>query len=250
MTVRRRTIPLALATVGAALALAACGGGSDDAAAGPSSGGASPGTATATATPGSGGSGGAKTGGGGGSSSASNSSGTTGGTAGTKTGGKDATSDSYAYKHLCAADQLAVGAKELGSNPDQYVISVTNRGKAACGLSSYYPRVDLGSKNAADRSHNIHPLVPSGLGGAPAMPVYAGRTVYAVLDVDPNGAKGSNGGIDEINVLADTRFPNADTHNFPMNEGATVVQHPKLGLYRDSISDAVSSMRTADTNGS
>ncbi|MFI6048987.1 hypothetical protein ACIBCO_02730 [Streptomyces violascens] len=247
MTVRRRTIPLALVTAGAALALAACGGGSGDAAVGPSSAGASPGTATAT--PGSGGSGGAKTGGGGGSSSASNSSGTTAGATGTKTGGKDATSDSYAYKHLCAADQLAVSAKELDSNPDQYVIAVTNHGKAACGLSSYYPRVDLGAKNTADRSHDIHPLVPGGLGGAPAVPVYAGRTVHAVLDVDPNGAKGSNGGIDEINVLADTRFPNADTHNFPMNEGATVVQHPKLGLYRTSISDAVSSMRTADTNG-
>ncbi|KOU39425.1 hypothetical protein [Streptomyces sp. WM6378] len=246
MTVRRRTISLALVTTGAALALAACGGGSDNAAASPSSGGASPGTATATATPGPGGSGGPKAGGASGSASATNAS----GTAGTKTGGKDATSDSYAYKHLCTAGQLSISTKELDSNPDQYVIAVTNRGKAACGLSSYYPRVDLGSKNGADRSHNIHPLVPSGLGGAPAMPVYAGRTVYAVLDVDPNGAKGSNGGIDEINVLADQRFPNAETHNFPMNEGATVVQHPKLGLYRDSVGDAVSSMRTADINGS
>lgn len=73
-------------------------------------------------------------------------------------------------------------------------------GKAACGLSSYYPVVDLGSKNAADRSHDIHPQVPGGLGGAPAVPVHAGRTVYAVLDTDPNGAKGSNGGFDELGL--------------------------------------------------
>ncbi|MGW2815971.1 DUF4232 domain-containing protein [Streptomyces sp. NPDC001415] len=242
MTVRR-TIPLVLVAAGATLALTGCGGGSDSGATSPSSAAASPGTATAT--PGSGGSGAAKGSGGSGSSAASNS----GGTAGTGTSGKDATSDSYAYKHLCTAGQLAISVKELDSNPDQYVIAVANHGKAACGLSSYYPVVDLGSKNAADRSHDIHPQVPGGLGGAPAVPVHAGRTVYAVLDTDPNGAKGSNGGFDEINVLADKRFPNADTHNFPMNEGATVVQHPKLGLYRDSISEAVSSMRTADTNG-
>ncbi|WP_371648832.1 MULTISPECIES: hypothetical protein [unclassified Streptomyces] len=71
-----------------------------------------------------------------------------------------------------------------------------------------------------------------------------------MLDTDPHGAKGSNGGFDEINVLADNSFPNADTHNIPLAYGAVVVQHPKLGLYRSSVSDAVASMRTANTNDS
>ncbi|MFC0842615.1 DUF4232 domain-containing protein [Streptomyces noboritoensis] len=235
MTVHLRTIPLVLVATGAALTLTACGGGSDNDAAAPSSVGMSP----ATTNPGSG------SPKGGGSSSGSHT-----GTAATKPGGKEATGDSYAYKHPCTAEQLTVSAKSLGSSPNQYVISVTNHGKAACGLSSYYPRVDLGSKNSADRSHNIHPLVPGGLGGAPAVPVHAGRTVYAVLDTDPQGAKGSNGGFDEVNVLADKSFPNADTHNFPLAYGAVVVQHPKLGLYRSSVGDAVASMRTADTNDS
>ncbi|KOV57980.1 hypothetical protein [Streptomyces sp. MMG1121] len=238
MTVRLRTIPLVLVAAGAALTLTACQGGSGNDAAAPSSAGASP----ATTTPGSGSS---KN-----SSGAGSSSGTDTGGAAAQPGSKDATLDSYAYKHPCAAEQLAVSAKSLDSSPNQYVVSVANHGKAACGLSSYYPVVDLGSKDAADRSHDIRPLVPGGLGGAPAVPVHAGHTVYAVLDTDPIGAKGSNGGFDEINVLADKSFPNADTLNFPLATGAIVVRHPKLGLYRNSISDAVASMRTANTSGS
>ena len=135
-------------------------------------------------------------------------------------------------------------------NPDQYVIAVTNRGQGGLRHFLVLPPVALSPKNGADRSKNTHPLVPSGLGGAPAIPVYAGHTVYAVLDIDPDGAKGGNGGIDEISVLVDQRFPNAEIHNFPMDEGATVTKHPKLGLYRDTIRDAVTSMRTADINSS
>ncbi|MFJ8311000.1 MULTISPECIES: hypothetical protein [unclassified Streptomyces] len=241
-------VPLALVAATASMALTACGGGSDSdggSATPPGKGSGTPSaTDTATAAPGSGGAnGGAK----GGPSSGAK----PGSSTGTPTGGgRDAASDAYAYKHLCAASQLAINAKELDSNPDQYVITVTNRGQAACGISSYYPLVALSPKNAVDRSKSTHPLVPSGLGGAPAVPVYAGHTVYAVLDTDPGGAKGGNGGIDEINVLADERFPNAEIHNFPMDEGATVTRHPKLGLYRDTVRDAVTSMRSADISSS
>ncbi|MFI6685573.1 hypothetical protein [Streptomyces sp. NPDC050485] len=241
MVVRRHMIPLALVAATASLALTACGGGSDGGSATPSGTSSTTPSATGTAAPGSGGANG-------GAKGAPSSGAKPGSSTGTPTGSRDASSDSYAYKHLCAASQLTVIAKELESNPDQYVIAVTNRGQAACGISSYYPLVALGPKNAVDRSKSIHPLVPSGLGGAPAVPVYAGHTVYAVLDTDPGGAKGGNGGIDEISVLADERFPNAETHSFPMDEGATVTRHPKLGLYRDTVRDAVTSMRSADIN--
>ncbi|MFE9555463.1 hypothetical protein ACFYOD_18565 [Streptomyces sp. NPDC006703] len=243
MVVHRHVVPLALVAAAASLALTACGGGSgsDGASATPS--GTSSGAPSATGTVPVGQNGGAK----GGPSAGAKPGSSTGTPAG---GGRNASNDAYAYKHLCAANQLSVTAKELDSDPDQYVIAVTNRGQAACGISSYYPLVALSPKNAADRSKSTHPLVPSGLGGAPAVPVYAGHTVYAVLDTDPDGAKGGNGGIDEIGVLVDQRFPNAEIHSFPMDEGATVTKHPKLGLYRDTIRDAVTSMRTADINSS
>ncbi|WP_042388896.1 DUF4232 domain-containing protein [Streptacidiphilus melanogenes] len=169
-----------------------------------------------------------------------------GGTGGSGSSGGDATSDSYAYKHPCAPQQLSVHVVRRSGAPSQRVIEVRNNGSRSCGLS-YFPLVSLDNAKAADGSQAVRPLIPSGLGGAPAYPVYAGRTAYAVIDLDPSGATtGTVAGVDELNVLADgDHMPNAATLNFPLGDGALVLK-PKLGLYRDNIADAVSSMQSAD----
>lgn len=172
--------------------------------------------------------------------------GATGGGTGTG-GGADATSDSYAYKHPCSAQQLSVKVTRRSGAPSQRVISVHNNGSRSCGLS-YFPLVYLDQAHAANGAGAVKPLVPGGLGGAPAYPVYAGRTAYAVIDLDPSGAtSGTVAGIDELNVLADgDHMPNADTLNFPLGSGALVLK-PKLGLYEATVADAVTSMQSADT---
>ncbi|MGA5702021.1 hypothetical protein [Peterkaempfera bronchialis] len=161
--------------------------------------------------------------------------------------GSSGNSDSYAYSHPCSSRQLSVHVVRRGSAPTQRVIEVRNVGARSCGLS-YHPLVYLDNSRSADRSRAVKPLVPSGLGGAPAYPVYAGRTAYAVIDLDPSGATtGTARGLDELNVLADgDHMANAETLNFPLGSGALVLK-PKLGLYRSSVADAVVSMRAADT---
>ncbi|WP_406385838.1 hypothetical protein [Streptomyces sp. NBC_01618] len=78
------------------------------------------------------------------------------------------------------------------------VIVVRNLGASACGLS-FFPLVSLGNSHSEDRSKDVEPLIPSGLGGAPAYPVRAGKTAYAVIDLDPSGATtGTVAGIDEL----------------------------------------------------
>lgn len=158
----------------------------------------------------------------------------------------EATSDSYAFTHPCAAQQLTVRVTRISGAPSQRVISVRNNGSRSCGLS-YYPLVSLDNAKAAGGGHTVRPIIPSGLGGAPAYPVYAGHTAYAVIDLDPSGATaGTVPGVDELNVLADgDHMPDAATLNFPLDDGALVLK-PKLGLYRSNVGDAVSSMRTAD----
>lgn len=159
----------------------------------------------------------------------------------------DANSDSDAYPHPCEMQKLSVHVTRRAGAPTQRVIKVRNVGANTCGLS-YYPLVSLGNSQSADHSHDVRPLIPSGLGGAPAYPVRAGRTAYAVIDLNPSGATtGTVPKIDEMNVLADgDHMPNADTLNFPLGSGAKVLK-PKLGLYRNTIADAVSSMTQADT---
>ncbi|GAA2781950.1 DUF4232 domain-containing protein [Kitasatospora sp. CM 4170] len=158
-------------------------------------------------------------------------------------GGAD--DDSYAYAHPCEGKNLSVRVTTRPQAPTQRVIEVRNQGPHACGLS-YYPMVSLGDARSADRSKDVRPLVPGGLGGAPAYPVGAGRTAYAVIDLDPAGAgAGTASGIDQLNVLADgDHMPTAETRNFPLGTGAVV--KPKLGLYRSSVVDAAASASTAD----
>ncbi|WP_052397355.1 DUF4232 domain-containing protein [Streptomyces sp. NRRL F-5123] len=161
-------------------------------------------------------------------------------------GGGDATSDSYAFTHPCTPQQLSVHVTGRSGAPSQRVIAVRNTGQRSCGLS-YYPLVHLDNAKAPNGERAVHPMIPSGLGGAPAFPVYAGATAYAVIDLDPSGATtGTVPGIDELNVLPDgDHMPNAATLGFPL-PAATPVLHPKLGLYRTTVADAVSSMRSAD----
>lgn len=156
-------------------------------------------------------------------------------------------SDTYAFKHPCAIGALSVHVTVRAGAPTQRVIAVRNTGAHACGLS-YYPLVDLDGAASGDGATAVKPLVPGGLGGAPAYVVHAGQTAYAVVDLDPSGAStGTAAGVDELNVLPDgDHMPTAQTLNFPLGKGA-LVRGPKLGLYRSTVSDAVASMRTADT---
>lgn len=245
----RSSILAAAATAALALALTACGGeGTGTKSAGPAKSGASPVSTASVGTE----QGGTQEQGDGAEAGSTGQAATgTVKTAGvTKAGAKKTTghdTDSYAYTHPCQMGELTVRVTTRSGSPSQRVIEVRNTGVDACGLS-HYPRVDLGDSHSADRSHNVKPRVPSGLGGAPAYPVRAGQTAYAVIDIDPDGAtRGLVEGIDEMNVLVNgDSMPNADTRNFPLGAGAKV-RAPKLGLYRASVADAAASMAQADT---
>ncbi|KOV25421.1 hypothetical protein ADK60_22850 [Streptomyces sp. XY431] len=158
-------------------------------------------------------------------------------------GGAD---DSYAYTHPCDTKDLTIRVTARPEAPSQRVIEVRNQGARSCGLS-YFPLVSVGDSHAADRSKDLRPLVPGGLGGPPAYPVGAGRTAYAVIDLNPGGGSAATtAGVDELNVLADgDHMPTGETRNFPLGPGAKV-RAPKLGLYRATVADAVASAATAD----
>ncbi|WP_406085993.1 DUF4232 domain-containing protein [Kitasatospora purpeofusca] len=158
-------------------------------------------------------------------------------------GGSD---DSYAYTHPCDAKDLTMRVTTRPEASSQRVIEVHNQGARSCGLS-YFPLVSVGDSHAADRGKDIRPLVPGGLGGPPAYPVGAGRTAFAVIDLDPGGGSAATAaGVDELNVVADgDHMPTAETRNFPLGPGAKV-RAPRLGLYRATVADAVASAATAD----
>ncbi|MET9656863.1 DUF4232 domain-containing protein [Streptomyces sp. NPDC006510] len=160
---------------------------------------------------------------------------------GSATGGN--TSDSYAYKHPCKSGDLSIRVYPREGSATQHVIEVNNTGANSCGLS-YFPRVSLGAAKASDHSKDITPAVPGGLGGAPAYPVKPKTAAIAVIDLNPSGANGLTW-IDELNVLADgDHMANADTQNFPLGPDVKVLD-PKLGLYRSTVADAVTSMKSA-----
>ncbi|MGW7580598.1 DUF4232 domain-containing protein [Kitasatospora sp. NPDC054768] len=158
-------------------------------------------------------------------------------------GGAAAVGDeAYAYTHPCKADKLTVKVSARAGSPDQRVIEVHNQGTAYCGLS-YYPLIGLGSSKAPQHGNDLTPLVPGGLGGPPAYALAPGRSTYAVVDLNPGS--GGVADVDQLNVLPDDQMPNADTRNFPLGAGAKVGKQPKLGLYRESVSDAAASTETA-----
>jgi hypothetical protein len=130
--------------------------------------------------------------------------------------------------------------------PTQRVIEVRNNGARSCGLS-YYPHVVLWNAQSATGGVTVTPLVPDGLGGPPASALYAGRTAYAVVDLDPSGAtRGTAPGVDEMNVLADgDHMSSRETVAFALGAGAHVLR-PKLGLYEDTVANAVTSMESAN----
>ncbi|MFE4974137.1 hypothetical protein ACFRAR_18760 [Kitasatospora sp. NPDC056651] len=157
-------------------------------------------------------------------------------------GGAAGGDESYAYTHSCKGDVVTVKVSTRAGAPDQRVIEVHNPGSTYCGLS-YYPLVVIGKAAAADRSDNVAPLVPGGLGGPPAYALAPGKSTYAVIDLNPGS--GVSRDWDELNVLADDQMPNAYTHNFPLGAGAKVGKQPKLGLYRETVEGAASSVEQA-----
>ncbi|MEU3558059.1 hypothetical protein [Streptomyces fragilis] len=136
--------------------------------------------------------------------------------------------------------QLSVTVRTDGT---RRIIEVANTGASACGLD-LLPAVDLGTADDTDRSGNLHPLVPGGLGG-PDHALLAGTKAYAVLDLAPGGGAGAD--VDEMHVLVSpSHMPNAETRAFGLGSGVQV-SGPRLGLYRDTVAEAVASMRQADT---
>jgi hypothetical protein len=153
--------------------------------------------------------------------------------------------DGYAYTHPCDPSQITLQLSPMTDVPTRRLITVHNNAATSCGLS-YYPLVSLGDAKAADHSKDLRPLIPGGLGGPPAHVLHAGKTAYAVLDLNPGGSgSGSATTLDEIDVLASDSLPNAATKNFPLGGGS--VGTPKLGLYEDAVADAVASMQGANT---
>ena len=163
---------------------------------------------------------------------------------GTAAGGN--TSDSYAYTHPCKIGDLSVRVYPREGSATQHVIEVNNTGANSCGLS-YFPQVSLGAAKASDHSGDVTPAVPGGLGGAPAYPVKPKTAAIAVIDLNPRGGDGMTW-VNEMSVLADgDHMANADTQNFALGPDVKV-RDPKLGLYRGTVADAVSSMKQAGTS--
>jgi hypothetical protein len=271
---RRRILPLALLAAATTLALTACGGATGTSASGAgtvaaptaSSSGAASGAASVGAS-------GAASAGAGAASSAASASATpsrasTGGQGGgnggaavgspisSNSGGGDASSDSYAYKHVCQAGQLSLKVSydaQLG--PTKRLIAVTDTGSKACGLS-YYPVVAIDNSATVNSRtvpvETVQPKVPSGLGGAPYYALYSGRTAYAVVDLDPSHSTAGAARIyDALTVIANENLPLAEAHDTTIVEegggtGNPYVKSPFLGLYESSIAGAVASANPAN----
>jgi len=149
---RHRVLSLALLAAAGTMALTACG--ASGSANGPAAGNiAAPPKASGTASAAAG--------------SAVSSTSSTSSTSSSVTGGGDATSDSYAYKHACTADQLRVKVSyDAQVGVTKRLIAVTDTGSAACGLS-YYPVVAVDNSSSigatSGAAQSIQPAVPGAM---------------------------------------------------------------------------------------
>lgn len=146
---RHRVLSLALLAAAGTMALTACG--ASGSANGPAAGNiAAPPKASGTA-----------------SAAAGSAVSSTSSTSSSVTGGGDATSDSYAYKHACTADQLRVKVSyDAQVGVTKRLIAVTDTGSAACGLS-YYPVVAVDNSSSigatSGAAQSIQPAVPGAM---------------------------------------------------------------------------------------
>ncbi|WP_441245077.1 DUF4232 domain-containing protein [Kitasatospora sp. McL0602] len=253
----RRILPVTLLTVATALVLTACGGASGTGTVAASPAASSVSTPTAQPT--------APTGAPSGtahpspshssprpvaaSTKATGSSTSTGSTAGTD-------SDAYAYAHPCAGERVSVKAgydAQLGTT--KRLIQVTNTGSTACGLS-FYPTVAIDRsstvRGGSGEVQTVQPAVSNDLGDGEGYPLQAGRTAYAVVDLNPtHSTTGGSRQYDELSVVASTKLPNAYTVSTMIAEqggtpGNPYVKTPFLGKYSDTVADAAA---TANPTG-
>ena len=176
------------------------------------------------------------------------------GTSAKGSGGGNATSDAYAWKHPCDPGKVSIQVEYQQSVGDtRRVIVATNHGSTACGLS-YYPSVAVAdSKSIGGTSHParfVSPKVPGGLGGAPYASIHAGTSLYAVIDLDPgHTTSGAVRTYDELDVRAADFMPDAATTNHPLkahpsDPAEPYVKGPVLSLYQPSVADAVTQVGT------
>ncbi|WP_035803245.1 DUF4232 domain-containing protein [Kitasatospora mediocidica] len=160
----------------------------------------------------------------------------------------DAAADAYAYQHPCAMEQLSLKTvydAQLGAT--RRLIEVTDTGSTACGLD-HYPLVAIDRSSTINvgngQAETVQPAVPANLGTAPGYPLHAGRTAYAVVDLDPShSTAGASRDYDQLSVIASSNLPNADELDTKITEEGTspgnpYVKSPFLGLYRDTIAAA------------
>ncbi|MFD5467242.1 DUF4232 domain-containing protein [Kitasatospora sp. NPDC127059] len=139
----------------------------------------------------------------------------------------------------CDIQNLTIHVTARSGSANQYVIDVHNTGASACSLDAV-PTVDLGDSAARDQSKNIKPALAN---GTLRYSVPAGKSAYAVIDLDPSGATtGTLPGINELNVLADQEnMPLASTQNFPLKSGVRVLD-PRMSVYKGSEAEALASL--------
>lgn len=157
----------------------------------------------------------------------------------------NANSDAYAWKHDCVLDHVKADVQfQSAIGATRRVVAVTNTGTTACGLS-YYPLLAIGDSRAPGDTY-VHPTPPGGLGGAPNSPVYAGRTVYSVVDLNPSRSSvGATRTANDLDVLPSDAMPNAATTNHalvaePAGSGNPEVHNPVVSLYYASVATAAS----------
>ena len=160
----------------------------------------------------------------------------------------DAISDSYAWKHPCDPAQLTTKVTENapGSHDGVRVVTVTNTGPKACGLS-YYPAVVISdSTSVGPASHPtrfVQPRPPGGLGGQPYVPVYAGRSQSAAIALNPEHSTDTSHAFDEIDVRPADFMPYAATVNVSAkdtpDQANPGVHDPVVTLYYATAAEAV-----------